>query len=482
MVDTVPSAGLGARAARGAAWSAVSSLLLRLGGVVVGIVLARILAPEQFGVFAIALTVQGVLMTLADLGLSADLIRAENPERIAPTIATLGLVSGGLLAAGTAATSAPLAAALGSADAAPVIAVLSITLLLAGASVVPYGMLQRRFQQRELFLVAVVDFVVSTAVTAVLVLAGAGVMGLAIGRVAAQAAGSAMLFALARVRPRFGIDRAHVGPVLAFGLPIAGANLLSWMLLNVDNVVIARTVGALGLGFYVLAFNVSGWPMSALSQVVRSVGMPYFSRDGSGRAFAAIIALVCAAALPVGALLAVLAAPLIQVVYGEKWMPAAPVLAALGVYGGLRVVFDAFAGFLYAHGRSRPVLWVQLLSLVVLTGAMIAVAPIGGIVGAAWMHVAVSAAIILPAYLVVLRAAGVSLRELARVLWLPIVGSIPAVGVATIAVLALHDPLLQLIVGGVGAGVCHLLVLGPWLRARIRALRSPAAPALAASR
>lgn len=465
---------LGTRAARGAAWSGVSSLLLRLGGVVVGIVLARILAPEQFGVFAIALTVQGVLMTLADLGLSADLIRSEHPERIAPTVATLGLVSGIALAIGTAATSAPLADLLGTPEAAPVLAVLSITLLLAGASVVPYGMLQRRFQQRELFVVAVCDFVVSTTVTLGLVMLGFGALGLAIGRVAAQAVGSVLLFAFARVRPRFGIDRAHVRPVLAFGLPIAAANLLSWALLNVDNVVLARSVGAVGLGYYVLAFNVSGWPMSALSHVVRSIGLPYFSRDGSGRALASVVAVVCAAAIPAGALLAVLAVPLIQVLYGDRWMPAAPVLAALGVYGGLRVVFDAFAGYLYARGRSRPVLWVQLVSLVSLTVAMVLVTPVGGIVAAAWMHVAVSLAIVLPGYLFALRIAGVALGALARAVWLPILGSLPAVAVGAAVVLLMPDPLAALLAGGAAAATCQLLVLGPWLRARVRAMRESA--------
>ncbi len=62
-----------------------------MGGLVVGIVLARLLAPEQFGVYAVALTVQSILITVADLGLSADLIRSDEPERIAPTVATLGL-------------------------------------------------------------------------------------------------------------------------------------------------------------------------------------------------------------------------------------------------------------------------------------------------------------------------------------------------------------------------------------------------------
>ena len=58
-------------------------------------ILARLLAPDDFGVYAIALTVQSVLLTLADLGMSVDLIRLYDPERRAPTIATVSWVGGG---------------------------------------------------------------------------------------------------------------------------------------------------------------------------------------------------------------------------------------------------------------------------------------------------------------------------------------------------------------------------------------------------
>ncbi|WP_158866163.1 oligosaccharide flippase family protein [Leifsonia sp. AG29] len=473
MADAQPS--LGRRAARGAAWSGVSTIVLRLGGLVVGIVLARILAPEQFGVYAVALTVQSILITVADLGLSADLIRSDEPDRIAPTVATLGLASGTVMAAVTMAASSSLASLLGSPSAGPAIAVLAFTLVLSGATVVPFGYLQRRFQQREMFFVGVADFVVSTVVTLTLVGLGFGVLGLAIGRVAAQLVSSAMQFAFARVKPRYSIDRSVVGRVLAFGLPIAGANLLSWALLNVDNVVLARVTGATLLGYYVLAFNISGWPMSALSQVVRSISLPYFSRarSGGGDQLATLTAIAWAGALPVGAVLAALSAPLISVVYGTKWLPAAPVLAALGLYGSLRVAFDIFAGYLYALGRSRPVLWIQIVWLVALTVGMIFATRMYGIIGAAWVHLVVAFVVILPLYAVALRPTGVRFGGLLRAAWWPTVATVPAVAVALLAREFIPGDLLPLLAGGLAAvGVYAALVL-PWLRRHLQ--RLPAA-------
>ena len=71
-----------------------------MGNLVMSIVVARLVAPEAYGVFAVALTVWTVLSALSEFGLGADLVRARDPERRAPTVATLGVLIGCVAAAG----------------------------------------------------------------------------------------------------------------------------------------------------------------------------------------------------------------------------------------------------------------------------------------------------------------------------------------------------------------------------------------------
>jgi len=457
------------QATSGAAWSGVSTIVLRLGSLMVGIVLARLLTPEQFGVFAVALTVQSILMTVADLGLSSDLVRAEDPDRIAPTIASLGLLSGSLTALVTIASSGWLASTMGAAEAAPAIATLAVTLFLAGVSVVPYAYMLRRFQQRELFWVGVVDFIVYTAVTLTLVALGFGVMGLALGRVAAQMVASTLQFVFARMRPRYGIARDQIRPILAYSLPIACANLLAWALLNVDNVVLARLAGATALGYYVLAFNVSSWPMTALSQVVRSISLPYFSRvDDPAVGVERVSSLGWALALPASGMIAVLSAPIISVLYGENWLPAAPALAVLGVYGAVRVIFDVATGYLYARGRSRPVLWIQLGWLVSMVIGMVAVVPVWGILGAAAVHVVTGVGLILPAYLGVLSRSGVPIKRFLYAHLPPTLATVPAVIAAWGATFVGGGAATALLLGGLVGVLVYAAAVWPWLRRRLR--------------
>lgn len=481
-------------------WSALNSVLLRLGALVVGVVLARILGPAEFGVYALALTVQMVLMTVADLGLSADLIRSEDPAPKEPTVASLGALAGVVSAALMAALAGPLAAAFGVPDAGPVIAVLALTLVLAGLGVVPYARLQRELRQRALFAIALVDFVITTILTLLLVFLGWGVMGLAVARVVAQAATLVLQCVAAGGAPRWGLNRQLLPQVAAFGLPVAAANLLSWAVLGADNVVVAGLAGPVALGVYFVAFNVANWPMSALGQVVRSVALPAFSRwrregvaggaAGPGAAVrpggaaepgsaagsrdpapALAIAPVWTLLLLAGLGLAALAQPVIEVVYGPEWGAAAGLLLWLGLFGSLRALFDLLAAYLLAQGRSRELLCVLALWAGTLLPLLWWWVGVDGARGAALAHLTVAFLVVLPAYLLALRRAGADVAAVLRALAVPALGLLPAAALAVWCGAQPWPAWLRLAVGSAAMALAGAAVLGPWARRRLVALR-----------
>ena len=455
---------------RGLAWSAVSNIVLKLGNLAFGILLARLLTPEQFGVYAVALTLQTVLLTLAYLGLNADLVRADDPRARAPTLATLGLVAGATLTTAVALGAEPIAAALGSPEAAPVLAVLSFTLVLASAGVVPGAMLARRFDQKRLFLIAAVDMAVYAAVTVILILAEWGQMALAVGRVAAQGAVLVLSFVLAGERPRFGVDRRLVRSVLAFSLPVAGANILSWALLGIDKLIIVGVAGPEALGYYVLAFTISTWPMIAVAQTVRSVAMPAFARVSRGardRSLALAMAPTWAVAVPAGGMLAVLAVPLVLFVYGSTWEPAAELLVPLAIFGGIRISLDLIATYLLARGASVSVLVVQIGWFAVLFIALLFGMHEFGVTGAAYAHIVVALVVVLPAYLFVLGRVGADVSSLVRVAWQPLAAVLPAAGVAFLLAREMSGPFAALALGGVAGGTVYAALIFRWLRRQV---------------
>ncbi len=405
-----PSIAAGVR--RGLGWSTISNLLLRVGNFGVSLIMARLIAPDQFGVFAVALTVWSVLGTMAEFGLGSDLVRAKDPQRRIPTVATMGLLTSGVLAAAMALAAGPIGAAFESPESEPVIRVMALGMVAFGFTIVPAAMLQRAFKQGTIFAVNGSGLVVSTSVMTVLAVLGHGPMALAIGQLCGQLATAIGFYLVTRMPLRLGFDRRIAAESAAFCLPLASANLLSWLLISLDNLVVARTLGPVELGLYALAFNVSSWPMNAVGQSIRVVALPAFARletrAEQGRALAVVTGPIWAVGLLLGIGLATLAGPAIGLLYGDRWRPAAAALVGLALFGAVRVIFDLFATYLISLGATRPVLLVQVWWLLIMVPGMIAGVSWLGLAGAGLSHLVIAVIFVLPAYLFCLHRVGAS--------------------------------------------------------------------------
>ena len=404
-------------------WSTASSLILRVGNFGVSLVVARVVAPAEFGVFAVALTVWSILGTLAEFGLGADLVRARDFERRAPTVAVMGLVTGGALALSMALAAPLIAAAFESPDSTGVIRLMSLSLAIFGFAIVPSAVLQREFRQRALFLVNGTALLISATTTVTFAVLGTGPVALALGQVVNQVVIVVGVYFVTRRPLRLAFDRRLAADSARFCLPLAFANLLSWVLLSVDNLVVARVLSPIELGLYVLAFNVSSWPMNAVGQAVRVVALPAFSQvDGDARrdrALTAVVGPLWAVALLLGMALATLAGPVVEVLYGERWSGAAAALTGLGLFGAIRVVCDLIATFLIAAGVTTQVLVVQFVWLGVMVPAMYVAVESFGLAGAGWAHVIVALGIVVPAYAICLRRLGIAPIRVLRVVSCP---------------------------------------------------------------
>lgn len=464
---------------RGLSWSLASSLGLRLGNVALSIVVARLVAPEEYGVYAVALTVWMVLGTLAEFGLGSDLVRSRTPELRAPTVATLGLAVASVTAATTVLAAPAIANAFTSPESVAVIRVMALGIALFGLTIVPAAMLQRAYRQRALFAVNALGLLVMTATVVSLALLGHGPMALASGQVASQLAIAFGLYVAAGIRPRFGLDLSIARESLAFCMPLALANVVSWLLLTIDNVIVSRELTPVALGFYVLAFNVSSWPMSAVGQAVRVVALPAFADTVSvGERNDSLVRSIGPVALLAGFLglcLGSLAGPVVDVLYGERWTPAAAALGGLAVFGATRVVLDLAATFLIAAGRTRQVLVVQLVWLAVMVPSMVVAVRTWGLTGAGWAHVVVAVVVVIPAYSYCLAGIGVDVGRLFRSCLVPVAAIAPAAVVCWQVGRATLPGPAALLIGGACAVLLYLAPLLPWCRQKIDELRNPPA-------
>ena len=465
---------------RAAMWTGLNSFVLRLAQFAVGVIVARLVAPEQFGVFAVALIVHAVISNVSDMGVSAALVRTDRDiDIVAPTVFTLALLSSSILTLAMFLTAAPFAAALGAPDAASAIRILSFTILLGGLTSVPYGLLVKRFQQEKRFLADVANFIVSTGLVIFLAMQGYGADGLAWSKLVGLVVSWLLMLAMItpRYRPGWRSDQARA--VLSYCLPLAGASVVAFALTNVDSVIVGRSLGPLQLGFYALAYNIAGWPVSVFGMMVNEVALPAFARarhdrDNHPTMLAAVFALAASVALPVSVLCLGLAGSLVDCVYGSKWMSAAAVLAVLGAFGSVRILITVLTIFLTAVGASRAVFVIQVTWIALLIPALMIGVHRGGIVGAGLSQPIVGALVVFPLAMYFIRHnGGGGFANLAHACARPMAGA-ALVGLWLATVRMFSDPgWCQLLVGGLGAAVVYVAVTGLWmtrLLGRIRLL------------
>ncbi|PWK74831.1 PST family polysaccharide transporter [Streptomyces sp. CG 926] len=463
-----PAPSLSRKVGSAARWSLINTVVMRLGNFATGIVLARFfLGPEAWGVYGIAQTVLLVLLSANELGVSLAIVRWEgDPRRFAPTVLTLSAASSCLLYAVLFALAPAVAGVLGSPEASGVLRVMCLCVVLDGLSQVPAGFLTREFAQGRRMAVDGLNFVLSTAVTLLLAVQGWGAMSFAWGSVVGNVAALIGCCLAAPGTLKFGWDREQARALLKFGLPLAGASMLALGVVNVDTMVVGSALDPLALGFYVLAFNISGWPVRIISEAARRVSFAGFSRladspQALAAGFARALGVVMAGTVPICVLLAALAAPVVELIYGERWLPAARALPWLMALGLVRIGCELAYDCLVAIGHRRSLIGVQGLWLIVLIPALVIGARTGGIVGVAQGHVLVAGAVVVPVFLLALHRGGIRLGTVARACAWPLLGGAVMAAVLLLLERYLGGGVLALLATGAAGTLCYVLCVLP---------------------
>ena len=424
------SGSLLSRATHALGWSFINNAASRLGTLGIGIVLARLLGPHAFGAFAVALVALAMLLSFNELGVSLAIVRWQGePNEIAPTVATISIVTSLLIYAGCFFGAPAFSTAMGAPSAANVIRVLAINVVIDGVVSTPVAMMQRYFQQGKKMIADQANSWVGAAVSVGLAVSGMGAMSLAIGRLAGALISAVLFVALSPQPLRLGFNRAHARALLRFGLPLAGASIIVFAITDADQLVVGHFLGATLLGYYALAINLSNWPVNMFSVPVRSVAPALFSRLQHNRqamrtGFVSGAGLLASVTLPICLILSGAAGPLIGFVYGPRWMLAAHALVWLGLLGALRILFEFIYDYFVVLALSRVVFTVQLIWLVVLAPALVVGAKLGGIAGVGMAEVLVAALLVLPWYLYELRRVGIPLKFLFGATRFPLAGAL----------------------------------------------------------
>jgi PST family polysaccharide transporter len=464
---------------RQAGWNYAVFALSKSTTLIMTVVLARLLGPADFGLFALALLVMTMFDYVRDFGIGIGLVqRPEQWSRLAPTGTTLTWVSG-IAIGGICFAAAPLAAdLLGDSRLTPIVQVLAIALIISALSVLPMAALRRRLDYRGRLLPEVMGAVLKAAVAIGLAAAGFGVWSLVWAQLASSVVTTVAYWVMSRSALRFGLNRELAVALLKFGLPVTAVAFLTFAVFNTPTAAIGRLLGAEELGYYTLAYRLPDLVVINLCAVVGDVLFSALSRlqddkGALGERYLQTVRTVVALSAPIGLGLAAVSVEVVAVFYGQDFAPAGGIAAVLAVFTVIYSI-NFHAGDVYkSMGRPALLTGLGVLKLAVLIPVVFWAAHYSGL-AVAFAMVAVEGVLSIVRLSLVRRIVGVTIRQHAVALWGPLTSAaVMALGVwGVVTLLADWSAPLRLV-----AGVLVGMVLYP---AALRLL-APELPAAALS-
>lgn len=406
---------IGSRLLSGVAWKAASQVTLQISRIVVALVLARLLAPHDWGLAAMVMVVAGFVVVFTDSALATALIqRRELLEADRSTVFWLSAAIGASLALLGFFFSGPLAAFYREPDIRPLFIALSIGFFVTALGTTQAALLAREMQFRRLELRQIIATIVGAAVGITLAVAHYGawaIVGQALGEAAIS---TALLWCLTPWRPSLIFSIDSLRNMGGFAGNVFGENLLYQVGRNLSGVVIGRSLGAASVGAYVLATNVILVPFSRIAAPLQQVFFPAFTRMRDDRERMADVwirasRLVGLISIPSLVGLVIVAPDFVQVVLGDRWSDAIPVIQILACVGLLTSIQTLNGEVLFALDRSGTFLRFTVIWFVGVIGALV--------LGIRWGIVGVAACYAVVTVLVEPLRAYITTRALGIPLW-----------------------------------------------------------------
>lgn len=364
---------LKSRTIKGVGWGTLQSLLNYGVGFVVGIVLARLLGPGDYGLIGMAVIFINLSQAIIDSGLSSSLIRKKDASD--EDFQTVFLVNMGIsvLMYGFLFLIAPVIATFFKEPRlVAVLRVLTVVLFFNALSMVQRTKLTKKIDFKSLTKASVSAALISGVVGISMAYMGYGVWALVAQRLVQEFVRTIALWWCSKWIPRLQFSKERFKEHFSFGWKLLVSGILSSTMREATNAVIGRCYSALSLGYYTKARRFTTMVSQNLTSIVQSVTYPSLSeiQDDKERlrsAYRTTIRVTMLVTFSAMLMLAAIAKPLVLTLIGEKWLPTVGMLQVTCFYMMLYPLHSLNLNMLQVAGRSDLYLRLEIIKTALIT-------------------------------------------------------------------------------------------------------------------
>ena len=373
--------GMTERVVKSGMWMSALNVADRLLQILLLIVLARLLAPEAFGVFGVAMLALGAVRKFSDLGLNASLIhdREENVDHMLNTAWILETARTAVIAAVLFFTAGIIARLFNEPSAEPLIQAIGLSRLFIGLRnpAIIYFQKDLQFHKQFVYILSgsVLQFVAGIGYA---LFVAANAWALVVGFVLADAFRFLASYALHGYRPRPVFDMDAARSMIGYGKWITATSILYFLYSEGDDALVGIVLGSTALGLYRYAYQLSNAPATEVTHVISSVMFPAYSklqddipklREGFHRT----LQVTTLISFPLAMGIVAVTPPFVRGFLGEQWVPVILTMQILAVFGLMRSAAATFGPVWKAIGKPDLIAKFSVVRVVCLAIALPAV-------------------------------------------------------------------------------------------------------------
>ena len=371
------------KTAQGLFWGLLSSGGTQLLNLIIGIFLARLLSPEEYGIVGMLLIFSLIAGNLQDSGFYTALINIKDIKHNDYNAVFWFNIGVSLTIYAVLFFCAPLIAAFYHQ---PCLVKLSryvfLSIPISAALIVPTALLSRGLRVKEKAIVSLLALVLSGLVGIIMAFKGFSYWSLATQQVLYILISCIGRYACARWCPTFSVDFSPIKRMFAFSYKVLITAVLTTINNNVLTVVFGRLFPAAAVGNYTQANKWNTMANQLVANTVAQVAQPVFTRindddERERRVFGKMMRFTAFLAFPAMFGLALVAPQFILVTIGDKWLESIPLLQILCIGGAFIPFYTLYQNLFLSYGKSNTYMWLSIGQIVIMLTAVLACHAIG---------------------------------------------------------------------------------------------------------
>lgn len=377
------------KAVKGVGWSFADNLSNQGITFLVGLVLARLLTPAEYGLIGIILIFVAVFNSIVDGGLSNALIRKPDAdEKDLNTVFYSNLAVSVLLCAAMYGSAVWVGAFFDQPTLVGLTRAMSVIVVVNALALVQRAVLVKRIDFKTQTKVSLIANLTSGGVGIAMAVYGCGVWSLVGQQLSRSLLTTLLLWVFSRWTPSWLFSWRSFRELVGYGWKLLLSTLIDTIWKEINQVVIGKCYSPQALGQYTRAYQFSSICSSNLTSVVQRVSFPTLSAmqdqpEQLGAAYRKVIRVTMLVTFVAMLSLAAVAEPLIRVLVGDQWLPAVPMLQLLCFSMMLYPLHALNLNMLQVQGRSDLFLWLEIVKKTIAIGPLL----LGIFVGIHWMLV-----------------------------------------------------------------------------------------------